>query len=341
MNDIINLAYSENSNLNNNELVDLLSKELKYIYKYPVGKIRGLEKKILEDLELDEEYDVFLGNGLDEVVYVLLSYLVRKFNSFIGTKNTFNGYKYATNALGCNWEEASTDKYKINISSIVNIIDKKNSCIFICNPHNPFGTIIPIEEIVWLIDQAKQKESMVVLDETYMDFVIDKKYKKKCWDIFLENENVVVLRSFSKFYGLAGLRVGYMVYHKSFFDFPDIYRDALPFRIGMLSCNAVEYCINNKEKYCLQSKKISQMREYMYQELDSIGIKYIKSETNFILVNLNNNSENISKKLKDENNIIVRDCNEFGLSNHIRISVGNRDEIDSLFDALKKCMKDN
>lgn len=331
---IINLALSENNNKIPQFLLDDLRDELQRCNKYPGEMFSDVERIIREKNGLDSNYNVLIGNGLDEIILVLFMAIMHKKGKIICSSSTFNGYKYSANALGILWDEVPLNDFKVDSNEMCNRIDSQTSAVVICNPHNPCGTILSLSELSKIIDRANEYGALVIVDEAYIEYVTDEKYKNGIRNLFITNRNVIELHTLSKAFGLAGLRCGYaLLYNGVIENVYDIIK-ALPFRVNRLACLAAQTCMNKQEFFYKQIEEIRRLKLKMYDILDKKNIKYIKSETNFLLIFFGEQTSKISKVLLEKYHIKIRECDEFDLKGYVRISIGTESEMNILTNAI-------
>lgn len=336
----INLALNENNNFIPDFLTEELKKELFHCNKYPSYIYEDVEKTIREKYSLDENYTVLLGNGLDEIIMILLIGLLSHSGKVLSSSNTFKGYIYAANALGIEVEEIPLENFRVNAKQIVRNINENIRAIIICNPHNPCGTLLMTEEIKEIIQVAKCYGVLVILDEAYIEYVLDENYKNGI-DWLHDNKNLIVLRTFSKAFGLAGLRCGYAIYSVDILENIKEVVKALPFRVSRLACCAAKVCVKNSMLYLSQIKKINFIKSKIYTALDNRKLFYVKSETNFILIKFGKETNEICDMLLKKYNIRVRSCEEFGLEFYARVSIGTEEEMDKFIFALSEIVEEH
>ena len=163
---------------------------------------------------------------------------------------------------------------------------------------------------------------LVVFDEAYFEFV-DRKDFPRSLEYLKKGKNVIILRTFSKIYGLAGLRIGYGIAKKEFIQYLERCRQ--PFNVNLLAQEAAQAALSDAD-FVKKSRKIAaEGKEYLYQSLEKMGIEYIPSATNFILLNLKRDGIEVFRKLLKKG-VIIRDMRQYGLKDFIRVTVGLKEE---------------
>lgn len=198
---------------------------------------------------------------------------------------------------------------------------------FVCNPNNPTGTITEIDEIELILKNA---EGIVVVDEAYREF-----YGVTCVPLLAKYNNLVILRSFSKFGAMAGARVGYLIANEKLSQVFDAIR--FPLGVSYFSCKLAEKLLEKDQEWIKdQTRMIQKEREKLTQSLSKLGFLVYPSKANFMLVNFGAKAKEICQKLK-ENNILVRDRSQKKyLEGCVRITVRNQEQNDKLINSLKE-----
>ena len=210
-------------------------------------------------------------------------------------------------------------------------ITKKTKMIFLCNPHNPSGTYFNAKALADFLKQVPDNV-LVVVDEAYFEFAEAKDFPETL-SYVLEGKNVLVLRTFSKYYGLAGLRIGYGIAKPELIKF--MFRTKPPFNVNSLAqAGAITALEDNAFLEMTYSNNV-EGKNYLYAELDKLGLEYKKTQSNFIFINIKKPADELFLELMKEK-IIVRPLTSFGLPNAIRVSVGTEEQNKSFFAALRK-----
>jgi histidinol-phosphate aminotransferase len=219
--------------------------------------------------------------------------------------------------------------FALNLEGIAAAITGKTKMIFLTNPNNPTGTIFSTNEFDAFLKKVPDN-IIVVVDEAYVEFVESKEFP----DIIKyvkEGKNVVVLRTFSKFYGLAGLRIGYGIARKELIA--PMFRTKMPFNVNRLAQAGAIAALEDKEFLEKTFKNNSEGKKYLYAELDKLGIEHKKTESNFIFVNLKRSADELFIEMM-KNGIIIRPLTSFGLPQAIRVSIGTKEQNAKFIKAL-------
>ena len=227
------------------------------------------------------------------------------------------------------------DSYTIDLDKINKAITDKTKLIWICNPNNPTATMVDKKKLESLIYSLPEK-TWIVLDEAYYEFA-DEDKRIDGIKYIKEGKNLMCIRTFSKYYGLAGGRIGYLIADSEIIQYYD--RVSEPFnanRTGLAGAVAtIELCQNDYIKY---GEIIIKDREILNSELKKLGCETHKSYANFIFFSTEYEADDIAEQLLNKG-IIVRSCSEWGYSKSIRVTIGTKEENNKFFKSLKEILK--
>ena len=210
-------------------------------------------------------------------------------------------------------------------------ITNKTSLVFLCNPNNPTGTLIPKKELVDFCNTVADR-TIIFSDEAYYDYITEKDYPSMV-DLVKQDKNVIVSRTFSKVYALAGLRVGYLIARP---DIAERVRKNVMAKANMMAIYAAMVAYNDHEFYNKSLSKNETAKTYIYNLLDNIGLRYVKSHTNFIFFHTGRDIETLIKKMRDKGVAIGRPFPP--LNDWCRISTGKMADVEKFGEALKVVM---
>lgn len=223
----------------------------------------------------------------------------------------------------------ATSEFKHNLDAMLEAITNKTTLIVITNPNNPTGTILSYDEIKRFVD-AVPKNIMVLIDEAYIHFVREENYQTAV-QLSQEYKNVIVTRTFSKMYGMAGLRVGYAVGDPSIMSEMRTLGNSLG--IGSINCYAAIAALKD-DAFVRHVKRLTNAsKDYFYQELENLGLSYVPSHSSFVMVNVNQNGQALRQKLLAKN-IKVRTYGSQIIQNYVRFSIGTLDEMQATVGVL-------
>ncbi|MCL2891681.1 histidinol-phosphate transaminase [Brenneria tiliae] len=328
---LIKLATNENPYATRMEFVSSLEKDLFNINRYP--ETDSLEIKfMLRNIHGIDDENIILGAGSDELISLIaMSYIAKDEHSIMSNPSFFR-YKQATENMGgcCSLVNSKSFSHDLELMGLE--IKENTKIIFLCNPNNPTGTFISLDKIEDFIKKVP-KSVLVVVDEAYFEYV-ENSQSETAINLVNSYANLIVLRSFSKFYGLAGLRVGYAIAQKEIIK--KLYKYKSPYSVNSLALAAVKTILPHHESYFISQYLASFKREkeFFYQELDALNIDYIPSQANFVFANFSEKMTSLLLFLSARN-IAIRNCEMFGYPQYARITIGSESENKKLFSAIR------
>jgi histidinol-phosphate aminotransferase len=288
-------------------------------------------KRLLSEYENIQTDMITITNSGDEAIDILAKSFLNPGDYFVITPPTYEMYTIQCTINNGRLREVPLGKsFKVNANTLIRESKQpQTKIIFLVNPNNPTGSIIPqsiIEAIV------RKSDCIVVVDQAYGEF-----YGKTAVRLVNKYKNLVILKSFSKFSGLAGARIGYLIANTTLSTTFNAIR--LPMGVSFLSYKLAATVLSNDRKWMgEQVKMILRERKILSQALQTLGYFVYPSQANFLLVNMGKNSKNICQKLKKKG-ILVRDCSTKPyLENCVRIAIRSPKENNVLINALKEIL---
>ena len=330
--EVIKLASNETSVGPSPLAVEAIIKEAKNINLYPEGSSRLLRERLAKKLKINEEM-VIIGNGADNIIALVGMAFINEGDEVIMGEITFPAYETITKIMGGKVISVKLKDYTYNLEEIAHRINEKTKIIFICNPNNPTGTIVDKEAVDRFIRQVP-KDVIMVFDEAYYDYVEDKNYPDSL-SYVLEGKNIIILRTFSKIAGIAGVRVGYGIAKPELIR--HLRRVVNPFTTNRLAQVAALASLDDEEHYRKVLNSNQEGKRYLYRELKELGIFYVPTETNFIFIDIKENSEAVFEKLLKKG-VIVRQGKTWDCLNFIRVTIGTAYENKRFIQAIKEVM---
>lgn len=328
---VVKLASNENPLGPSPKAMEAIAENIKNVFLYPDGYAYNVRKKLSEKLELDMDRFMF-GEGADELLELLYKAFVRKDDEVIYAQPSFVEYGRNTLLMGGNGIKIDLGLgLKHDLKAMSAAITAKTKMIIICNPNNPTGTIVTKEEVDSFLGSVPNNV-LVIFDEAYYEYASSNEEYPNSIDYQNKGyKNVITLRTFSKAYGLAGLRIGYGIADKDIVQLIEKVR--LPFNVGVLSLCGAEAAIDDKEHLKRTVELNEEGKAYYYSEFDKLGFEYPKTYSNFIYVDVEQNCKEVFENLLKEG-VIVRPM--FGTS--IRITIGTMEENKICIEKLKKVL---
>ncbi len=335
---VIKMASNENplgcSPLVNKALAKLTTRR---IANYPSPMNHPLMLKLSEKLGISNDM-LTLGNGSDFLFFILLTTFAANTGKHILTHEyAFIAYpiQAQTLAIPVSIVPLKPD-WQVDIAAIINHCSEQTAMIFLANPNNPTGTCIPLNDIKYLLAHIPSS-TLLVLDEAYYDYAYQAGDKRSIHFIN-EHPNLIITRTFSKVYGLAGLRLGYAIAN------PDItalvQRVQPPFVVNQAALTAA-YAALDDDGFVQQSIELNNKgKQQLFHGLHGLGINYLPSNGNFVTIDCRTDSQLIYQSLLEQG-IIVRPLNQYGLPNHLRITIGTMQQNSLLLDKLAIALAEN
>ncbi len=289
-------------------------------HRYPEPHSGSLKNKLAEKLNLQPN-NIFVSAGLVESLDILIRNFIANSENMIIPELSFVAYKLLANVFGVNLRLAPMKNYEIDIDTIISLCDHHTKVIILASPNNPTGTVVSEADLIKLL-QSVPSSTYVVLDEAYVEYLSPME-QVPAIQLQEQYENLIVMRTFSKIYGLAGLRVGYTIAHPGIIEKFDYFQP--PFTVNKLASLAALAAIDD-DQYVLESSQANrEEREIMYRELKEMGYQVVSSKSNFLLVHFNTKEER--DKVYDSltgHNILIRKTDPFGDQCAFRITIGNK-----------------
>ena len=272
-----------------------------------------------------------IGNGSNELIemsFRAMKHATR--NGVIVTESSFAFYDIAARIYGYDTKKVPLADLTTDLRQIAAAIDEKTRIIFLNNPLNPTGTMYNARDFVNFIT-ALPPDVLVVVDEAYAEFAQSPQFPRTL--SYIKDRPVLIFRTFSKAYGLAGLRVGYCIGDPALVSFLE--RTKQPFSINLIACLAARAALKDEVRLKKVLDNSALARSFYYDALKDMGLEYIPSEANFVLIRVGDKAEEITRKLFDRK-VLVRFMGSYGFPDCIRISFGTPAENRRCIEELKR-----
>ena len=331
--DVMKLASNENALEPGSKVIDAIMKAAKGVNRYPDGGCFYLKNAISNKFSIPQE-NIILGNGSDELIILALRAFVDPQEEVIVSNPTFLVYSIASAVVGAKIITIPAKEFKYDLDAMQRAITPKTRMIFIANPDNPTGSYVSKDELDSFIEKVPDNV-MIFLDEAYYEFARGGDYPETISSIEWKDKNVIVARTFSKAYGLAGLRVGYGFARQDIAEALNKVRE--PFNINSIAQTAAVAALEDEEYLKRSVDLVADEKKKLYDELDALDIKTFPSATNFILIDTRRDSLEIYNSLLKKG-VIVREMSPWGLEGFIRVNIGLPEENEKFLDALREAL---
>jgi len=311
---------------------DILKKNIDNIQKYPDFSSSEVISSLKKYIKLNESY-LMVGNGAIEIIYNFCFAFLSKNTKVLIPIPTFQEYETAAKLNNCKILYFKTMNLSENLDSFLLKIPKRG-CVFICNPNNPTGRLLSKSQILLIVKTAKKLSSIVFVDECFIEMVPDS--NESVISYVKKYDNLFVLRSLTKSFGLPGIRIGYAASSKQIIAI--LKKIKIPWSINSFAQDAANMALKNKSHLKKSNFVIKKELNYLINKISNLdGFDCYDSSTNFILIKTKHNSTKLQEKLL-KHKILIRDCKNFrGLdAHHIRIAVKSHKDNLKLVKALEK-----
>ena len=324
----IKLASNENPFGPSPKALEAIAKEGKNLQIYPDEKATLLREALATKFALAPD-NFICGNGSDEIMQILGSTYINPGDEIIIPKNTFSVYELITRIFDGRVVLADLKDYAVDLDNILAKITDKTKMVFLANPNNPTGSYFTEKGLSAFMRQLPEK-ILLVIDEAYAEFVDDKEFPAAI-NYVTAGRNVFILRTFSKYYGLAGLRIGYGLAKPELIK--PMYRTKLPFSVNRLAQVGAVAALSDNEFLEKTYQNNLAGKLYLYQQLEKLGLSFKKTGANFIFVELKRSADDVFLKLL-KTGVIIRPLTSFGFPEAIRVSIGRPEQNERLINEL-------
>src|SRR5687768_1480667 len=330
---VIKLASNENPLGPSPKAVAAMRKALDSLHLYPDGNAFYLKRKVAEKLSVKPEQIVF-GNGSNEIIETVEHPFIRPGKDILVSENCFAIYPIMAKMFGANVVSVPARNLGHDIPAMLRAITPQTRVMFVANPNNPTGTLAPKGEIEQLVAQVPDSV-MLVMDEAYIDFLEDRA------DLLPlirsgKKPNLLLMRTFSKIYGLAGLRLGYGIGHPEFISALEKVRQ--PFNINSLIQAGAIAALDDEEHLTRTKQNNADGLNYFVDQLRSLDLEFAPSAANFILVRVGD-GQKVFEAMQRQG-VITRPMGGYKLPEWIRITIGTPEENRRCLAALKSALGD-
>lgn len=333
--DVMRLALSENAAGASPKALAAARAEIDRAHWYPHSDGEPLRGLLARHYGLPEQ-KVIVGNGLDELILLVALATSGNAKPTVVTANTFAGYAASLEISGhavttVPWAAAGG----IDLDGVCEAAAGA-SAVVLCNPHNPTGTALNAEQVKTLVEACHDTGALLVLDEAYAEFADATRFGSGL--PYLHGRGIVVLRTFSKAYGLAGLRCGYALGDEDLIGAMTAIRTALPYNTNRVALAAAAAALADQHHLRRIINDCAVARQVLSTSLATMGVQSLPSQTNFLLAHLGDDAPDIVGRLADEHRIHIRDMTGLGLSGWARISVPLTRDVPVLTAALSSAI---
>ncbi len=327
---IVKLASNENPLGPSPKAIEAIKSVLNEVNLYPDGGGYYLRQKLARIHNVDPD-EIILGNGSDEIVGLITQLLIEPGDEVVISEGAFIRYPMAVKLMDGKSVIVPASNLRHDPVAMRHAVTGKTKIVFICNPNNPTGTILSSSEVYQFMRNLPEN-ILVVFDEAYYEYVTNFDYPKTM-HYFKNKRNVIILRTFSKIYGLAGTRVGYGFANADLVR--NLNRVRPPFNVNRLAQVAALASLGDIEHVKKSIESNNRGKEYLYSELKKMKIPYLETEANFILIDTRKDGDVVYKKLLEQGIIVRPMKGMYQWPGHLRVTIGTEEQNKRFIDGLK------
>ncbi len=329
---VVKLASNESPFAPSPKVLQAIAAEAKSLNRYPDGQCFYLRQELAKRLKVAPEQLIF-GNGSDEIIVMAIRAFVEPGNEVVIAKPSFLIYEIAAKLAGAKIKAVPLRNFFYDLDNMKRAVTEKTKMIFIGNPDNPAGTYVTHSEILDFLSNLR-RDIIIFFDEAYFEYVLEKDYPDTL-KLLSDYKNVIITRTFSKLYGLAGLRVGYGIADKEVVEILNRVRE--PFNVNSVAQAAALACLKDQAYYQRVVRYTHKQKKIIYAALEKLNLLFRESAANFILLDVKRNSSEVAREML-KRGVIVRDMSPWGLRNFIRLTIGMENENKRFLEVLKEVL---
>jgi len=300
---------------------------------YPDGYTTDVRMAISKKYNVDKDAILF-GNGTDEIIYMLGKAFLEPGDEVVMPALSFTSYIESALSMGGKMIYVPMkDDMSVDLDAVIASITDKTKYIVIVNPNNPTGTVFCENEQREFM-QKVPKDVLVVFDEAYAEFYKGENFPDT-YSMMNEFDNLIILKTFSKIYGLASFRIGFMIANPEIITMVSRVKNV--FNVSAQAMAAAGAAFGDTEFAEMVRESNAKCVKYLCQKLDELGYSYIPSHTSFMLIDIRKSCKPVVAALR-EKGYLVRPGSDFNLEEYIRVSIGTMEQMEGFVEAFKECV---
>ena len=331
--DVIKLASNENPLGTSPKALEAIQEALAQLNTYPDSQHHNLRQALADSLQVEPE-QLIIGNGADGLIMQASMAYLDDESEVIVSKSSFPVYDIFAHIMRARLIKTPLKNYGLDLDAMTAAITPKTKLIFVCNPNNPTGTIVTGTEVNAFMKRVPD-HVLLVFDEAYYELVDSKEYPDTLDMIRQGRENLIILRTFSKVYGLAGIRLGYGIAMPGVLAPMNQARES--FAVNLLAQAAGIAALQDQDFLTKTVQANHASRSWLYEQFDRLGLFYVKSHTNFVLVEIGPRALEIQQGLL-KRGVIVRPCDGYDLCDFLRVTVGTPEQDARFIETLESVL---
>ena len=330
--DVIKLASNENPLGPSPKAVEALRKAAERVHLYPDASCYLLRAAVAQHLRVPEDTLVF-GNGSDDVIHLLGVTLLSPGDEVVQADPSFVRYEAAAVLNRANCHLVPLREWTHDLEAMAQRLNERTRLVFIANPNNPTGTSVSRAQVDRFVERVPPR-AVVVFDEAYYEYV-DRPDFPDTLEYVRQGLNVITLRTFSKVYGLAGVRIGYGVTTPQIADYLNRVRE--PFNVSLLAQEAALAALEDEEHLRRSRETNAAGKRQLYRGFESLDLPYVPTDANFVWVNVRRDSQDVFLALL-QRGVVVRSGDIFGAETWLRVTIGTADQNERFLASLAEVL---
>lgn len=332
--DVIKMASNENPLGASPLAAKAVNEALGLLHVYPDSNCYYLRRKLAEKLDIKENM-ILLGNGSDEILRLIAETFLHPGDEVVFAYPTFVEYEFTALVMGAKCVAVPLRDDRHDLPAMLEAVTPATRIVYLCNPNNPTGTYVSKAELDHFVASLPDNV-LLILDEAYGEYAINEDYPNGM-SYVKEGRNVIVLRTFSKIYGLAALRIGYGLCK------PDlaalVQRVSEPFNVNLLAQKAATAALDDTGHVQRSRANNAAGMQFLIRALDAMGLPWVPSQANFLLIDTGRDCRSVFTRLLSKG-VIVRTGDVYGYPNHIRVTIGLPQDNDRFIGELQDILKE-
>ena len=335
LSDVIKLASNENPLGPSPRAIQAVKDALKETNRYPDGGCYYLKQKLSKRLNVSS-VQLVIGNGSAEICELIAEAFIGEGDEAVIGRQAFFKYRIAVQIMNGTVVWADMPNYTHDPDQMLSKVSDKTKVMFIANPNNPTGTLMNRDRVEYLMARLPENV-IVVFDEAYYDYRDPTIYPDSV-DYINQGRNVIILRTFSKSYGLAGFRIGYAITSEEIARAMNGVREA--FNVSSPAQIAAEAALDDGEFLAEGIRLNQEGKRFFYRNCEELNLEFVPTEANFVLIRTPVPGRELFKDLLQKG-VVIRPVDNYGLPDHVRVSIGLPDENKRFFKALREALIEN
>lgn len=330
LHDIVKLSSNESPWGPSPRVLEAIEATLPKLGTYPEKSFFDLKAKLAEANGVGAE-NICVGHGTETIIQLIPQLMVEPEDEVVLADATYCRYEEASKLMGARLVSVPLRRFRYDLEAMAAAVTERTRVVWVCNPNNPTGTFVCRDEVRTFLETVPPTVA-VVFDQAYFEFADDPDYPDGLDFLKAGHDNVIVLRTFSKAYGLAGLRLGYGIAAVPVRRLLDTVKE--PFNLNRLSVVAGPAALADQAWVSRSVEHTRRGRDYLIEELAGLGLDPVPSQTNFVFVDVKQDADRLFERLL-RRGVIVRPAGGWGFPTFMRVTVGTPEQNRRFLDALK------